>query len=92
MRIVIPKDSAVYEEQVTGRRSGQSFTFKRQRAWAMLKNGERRQVGLSVPRANPGGWAPGEYAIGEGSFIVGKFGGVELGDLELVLVQPTAAK
>jgi len=92
MKIVIPADSTVYQEQVTGRRSGASFTFNRQRAWAMLKNGERRQLGLSVPRSMPGGWPPGEYSVGEGSFIVGKFGGLELGDLELVPVPKAATK
>lgn len=84
MRIMIPADSKVYDESVTGKKSGQSWTFKRQRAWALFANGERRQVSLDVPKSQPNGWPAGEYIIGPNSFMVGRFGGIALGNLELL--------
>lgn len=86
MKIMIQPDSKAYVEQITARRTGVSYDMRRQKAWAMLANGERRQVVLQVPRAKPEGWPAGEYVVGPGSFIVGKFAGIALGDIELIPV------
>lgn len=79
------ENGSVISENINGKNG--SFVSKRQEGWVDLPGGERRRIRIRVPRDHAG-FAPGEYMIGPGSFVVSQYGDLQLGTLELVAVRP----
>lgn len=75
--------NVVKSERINGKNG--SFESRQQEAWLDLPSGERRVVRVRLGREN-GGYSPGEYTVGPGSFFVGQYGDLQLGTLDLVPV------
>jgi len=82
MSLVIEvKDASVEESTVNG--SNGSFQTRRQFGWVQMPNGETRKVRIRLDRqAKP--HAVGRYTVGPASFVVGQYGDLQLGTLELL--------
>ncbi len=82
-------DGSVDVVTMNGQRG--SYQIRRQFGMVNLPNGERRKLRIRVAEGKA--YAPGTYAVGDGSFTVGEYGDLQLGMLELVAVaQPAVAR
>lgn len=85
---ILIQDASVETAMVNGK-NGQ-FQTQRQTGWLDLPSGERRKIRLRVPQGGKP-WVVGAYVLGDNSFIVGQYGDLQIGALELLPVSATPA-
>lgn len=73
-------DPTVETSTINGKNG--SFQARRQRGMVKLPNGETRLVRIRLSEGKQ--YQPGDYIIGDGSFMVGLYGDLQLGTLELI--------
>ena len=75
------RDASVEEVSMNGRNG--SYQVRRQYGWVALPSGEVRKVRLRLAQGvKP--HAVGSYLLGDASFVVGEYGDLQLGNLELL--------
>jgi len=74
------KSTATTEKSGTSK-TGRAYTIREQEAWVSL-NGEYRRLRFAL-KDGANAYPVGEYTLGEGSFVINQFGGLEVVRLEL---------